>query len=176
MVNAHDGEAAYRFLAGYFRVVCSNGLVTGDITAALRVPHLGDVLSQVLTVTYRIAEESEAMVQVIDAMRQILLTIEEQRLLAQFAIDIRYPLPANVEERDLAPARPSSEDFLRPKRDQDRGQSLWTTYNVIQEWMMVGGIRMPDGRRTRPIGGIDQGLQLNSALWMEAQRLLTTKR
>ena len=176
MVNAHDGEAAYRFLAGYFRVVCSNGLVTGDITAALRVPHLGDVLSQVLTVTYRIAEESEAMVQVIDAMRQILLTIEEQRLLAQFAIDIRYPLPANVEERDLAPARPSSEDFLRPKRDQDRGQSLWTTYNVIQEWMMVGGIRLRDGRRTRPIGGIDQGLQLNSALWMEAQRLLTTKR
>ena len=116
------------------------------------------------------------MVPVIDAMRQILLTTEEQRLLAQFAIDTRFPLPANVEERDLAPARPSPEDFLHPKRDQDRGQSLWTTYNVIQEWMMVGGIRLRDGRRTRPIGGIDQGLQLNSALWMEAQRLLRAVR
>ena len=51
MVNAHDGGAAYRFLAGYFRIVCSNGLVTGDIAAALRVLHLGDVLSQVLSAT-----------------------------------------------------------------------------------------------------------------------------
>ena len=47
LLNSHDGTSSYQMLAGMFRFVCHNGLVCGD-TADIRVPHKGDVASQVI--------------------------------------------------------------------------------------------------------------------------------
>ena len=40
LINSHDGASSYQMLAGVFRFVCCNGLVVGDVTNDIRIPHL----------------------------------------------------------------------------------------------------------------------------------------
>lgn len=48
LLNSHDGTSSYQMLPGLFRAVCQNGLVCGESFGEVRVPHKGDVVSQVI--------------------------------------------------------------------------------------------------------------------------------
>jgi Domain of unknown function (DUF932) len=76
------------------------------------------------------------------------------------------------------------DQILAPRRYDDQGKDLWTTFNVAQENVLRGGLsgiqRNPEGRRvrrvsTREIKGIDGNVQLNRALWTLAERLAELK-
>ena len=75
------------------------------------------------------------------------------------------------------PAPVTSSQLLSPRRVQDYDNDLWTTFNRIQENSIKGGLRgrNKQGRRatTRAVGGIDQDVKLNRALWVLAQALRT---
>ena len=68
-------------------------------------------------------------------------------------------------------------------RPQSAGQSLWTTFNVIQENVIRGGLhgrkRNAEGHirrsQTRAINGIDQNVTLNRALWTLAEGMQKLK-
>ena len=59
--------------------------------------------------------------------------------------------------------------ILVPRRPEDVGNDLWSTFNVLQENLLQGGIlrRSPSNRltRTRRITAIGEDVRLNSALW-----------
>ena len=82
---------------------------------------------------------------------------------------------------DDSPVRP--DQIIQPRRREDAGQSLWTTYNTIQENMIRGGLhgqkRNAEGRirrsQTRPVNGIDQNVTLNRALWTLAEGMQSLK-
>ena len=40
LINSHDGASTYSMMAGMFRYVCCNGLVVGDVSNDIRIPHL----------------------------------------------------------------------------------------------------------------------------------------
>ncbi|MGN4077978.1 DUF932 domain-containing protein, partial [Burkholderia gladioli] len=42
LVNSHDGSSSYQMMGGFFRKVCSNGLVVGNFSKEVRVRHTGD--------------------------------------------------------------------------------------------------------------------------------------
>ena len=82
---------------------------------------------------------------------------------------------------DESPLTP--EQIIEPRRYEDRGDSLWTTFNVIQENIIRGGLhgskRNAEGHirrsRSRPINGIDQNVTLNRALWTLAEGMQRLK-
>jgi hypothetical protein len=39
LLNSHDGSSSYQMLPGYFRAICTNGLVCGQSFGEVRVPH-----------------------------------------------------------------------------------------------------------------------------------------
>ncbi len=53
LLNSHDGSSSYQMLPGLFRAVCQNGLVCGESFGEVRVPHKGDVVSQVIEARMR---------------------------------------------------------------------------------------------------------------------------
>ncbi|MDP1007938.1 DUF932 domain-containing protein, partial [Klebsiella pneumoniae] len=67
LLNSHDGTSSYQMLAGMFRFVCHNGLVCGDTTADIRVPHKGDVVSQVIEGAYGVLDGFERVQNARDA-------------------------------------------------------------------------------------------------------------
>ena len=48
LLNSHDGTSSYQLLSGFFRFVCSNGLIAGDVTNDIRIRHSGNVVDDVL--------------------------------------------------------------------------------------------------------------------------------
>ncbi|MFQ7457958.1 MAG: DUF945 domain-containing protein, partial [Klebsiella michiganensis] len=66
--------------------------------------------------------------------------------------------------------------ILTPRRNEDRQDDLWTTYQRLQENLLKGGLpgRTAQGKRThtRAINGIDGDVKLNRALWVMAENMM----
>jgi hypothetical protein len=172
LLNSHDGTSSYQMLAGMFRFVCHNGLVCGDTLADVRVPHKGNVAQQVIEGAYEVLKGFERVQESRDAMYLITLDEGEQDVLARSALALKYDAPDKVTPVTEA-------QVLTPRRFDDRGTDLWSTFNRIQENLVKGGLngRSAQGRRqrTRPVQGIDQNLRLNRALWMLAEGMRQLK-
>lgn len=172
LLNSHDGTSSYQMIAGMFRFVCHNGLVCGDTLADVRVHHKGNVAEQVIEGAYEILQGFDQVQEARDAMRLITLDEGEQEVLARSALALKYDAPDKV--------RPVTEaQVLMPRRFDDRGSDLWSTFNRIQENLVKGGLHgcNAHGRRqrTRPVQGIDQNVRLNRALWMLADGMRQLK-
>ncbi len=168
IVNSHDGTSSYQMFAGMLRFVCTNSLVAGERFEEVRVPHKGNIQHDIIEGVYTVAEDFPRLIDASETMKETRLSEEEQRVLADASIVARYG-------EEESPIRP--DQILRPRRREDSGQSLWTTYNVIQENMIKGGLhgsrRNAEGRirrsQTRAVNGIDQNVTLNRALWTLAE-------
>lgn len=172
LLNSHDGTSSYQMLGGMFRFVCQNGLVCGDTVADVRVHHKGNVAGQVIEGAYEVLKGFEQVQEARDSMRIITLDASEQDVLARSALALKYDAPDRVTPITEA-------QVLAPRRFDDRGSDLWSTFNRIQENLIKGGLngRNAQGRRqrTRAVQGIDQNVRLNRALWMLADGMRQLK-
>jgi hypothetical protein len=171
LLNSHDGTSSYQMLGGMFRFVCHNGLVCGDTTLDVRVPHKGDVTSHVIEGAYEVLSSFERIEHSRDTMRAITLDEGEAEVFAHSALTLKYAGSGSV---------PITESqLLRPRRFDDRESDLWSTFNRVQENLVKGGLdgRTANGRRqrTRPVQGIDQNVRLNRALWLLAEGMRELK-
>jgi len=168
LLNSHDGSSSYQMLAGVFRFVCQNGMVVGDTVGDIRVPHKGDVISQVIEGAYQVVDSFAAADEQREGMQSLTLPEGEQTAFARAALALRY-------DDDTAPAPITEQQLLTPKRWEDRKPDLWTTFNRVQENMVRGGLRGRNAKgrptTTRPVNGIDQSIKLNRALWVLAAEM-----
>jgi Domain of unknown function (DUF932) len=181
LLNSHDGSSSYQMMAGMFRFVCKNGLVCGNVIEDVRVPHKGDIANDVVQGAYDVLDGFDLIREVRENLQGTKLDQGEQQAFARAALALRYE-PKNTDGGQSEPvaAPPVTESqILRPKRLEDATDDLWTTFNVVQENMMRGGLRgrTASGRRmqTRPVQGIDQGIKLNRALWVLAEEMRRLK-
>jgi len=69
--------------------------------------------------------------------------------------------------------------LLAPRRLEDSGNTLWKTFNRVQENLTKGGLKYKtqNGRRnkTRAITSINRDIQLNKALWTLAEEMKKLK-
>ncbi|MBA4067182.1 MAG: DUF945 domain-containing protein [Isosphaera sp.] len=166
LVNSHDGNCSYRFMAGIFRLVCSNGLIVRSADfGRLTVRHVGgeDFYKQVVRVSRQLAEQTPAIMGRIGRWRGIELTRPQQEAFAAAAMELR---PST----SLEPGQ-----LLTHRRVADDKPDLWTVTNRVQESLIRGGLhtRTASGRRTitRPIKSVDGDVRLNQALWTLAERM-----
>src|SRR3546814_14586167 len=121
-----------------------------------------------------LAEDFPRLIDASETMKAVRLSEDERRLLGEVSLVARYG-------EDESPLRP--EQIIEPRRREDVGDSLWATFNVIQENVIRGGLqgrkRNADGRirraQTRAINGIDQNVALNRALWTLAEGMQSRK-
>jgi hypothetical protein len=173
LLNSHDGTSSYQMLAGCFRFVCQNGMVAGDIIEDLRIGHRGDVQSNVIEGAYTVLKGFEKVDESREIMQQTRLSQEEQALFAHSALMLRY----DIEEGGKAPIQ--ADQLLRAHRREDIGTDLWSTFNVVQENALKGGLRGRTAANarttTRAVTGISQDLKLNQALWALAEGMRQLK-
>lgn len=170
LLNSHDGTSTYQMRAGFYRFVCSNGLVVGeDIFPVLRVKHTGNAVREVIEGSYRVIQDVPALVNSIDGMTQINLQDGERRAFARAALALRFEGGAPITE----------DQALRVRRHDDGKPDLWTTFNVVEENLVKGGMHGRDAnnrfRRVRGIKGIDGNVALNQALWTLTEEMRKLK-
>ncbi len=169
LINSHDGTSSYQMLAGMFRFVCQNGMVTGDTVEDIRVQHRGNIVDNCIEAAYTIVNQFQIANESMGAMKEIQLSRPEQEVFAHAALALKYG-----DEQPITPRQ-----ILLPKRLDDGNDSLWTKFNVVQENLMRGGQhgRASSGRRvtTRPVQSIDNNVKLNKALWILADEMSKLK-
>lgn len=177
--NANDGTSAYDLMAGLFRIQCLNSLVTQTSTIdSVKVRHSGDVMGKVIEGTYRVMGEAEKALAAPADWSQVKLDRDEREIFAEAAHFIRF---ADAEGNVDTAIKP--QQLLMPRRYDDRGDDLWTTFNVAQENVIRGGLRGvgrdANGHRrrttTRAVNGIDQDVKLNKALWTLTEKMAALK-
>jgi hypothetical protein len=159
LLNSHDGTSSYQLLAGIFRMVCSNGLIAGEVCNDIRIRHSGNVVDDVIEGSFTVLDNLENVVSRVDQYKAIPLLPQEQLLIADAAIKMRWDEDAPV----------TAADVLRPRRWEDRKDDLWTVTNRVQESLIRGGVsgRSKTNRRmhTRAVTGVNEDVRLNRALW-----------
>jgi len=179
LINSHDGASSYQMLAGMFRFVCCNGLVVGDVVEDIRIPHKGNIQGEVIEGAFRVLGEFEAVEAHAEAMKALPLDRGEEMALASAALALRFGERTDAETGERVAAPITADQLIEARRFEDRDNSLWTSFQRIQENVMRGGQtgRSAQGRRlqTRPVGSIDRGVSLNRALWMLAEEMRKLK-
>ena len=179
LINSHDGASSYQMLAGMFRFVCCNGLVTGKVVEDVRIPHKGNVEGEVIEGAFRVLDEFDAAEEHMEAMKALPLEAPEQVAFATAALALRFGEQGVANTGGPRPAPVTAGQLLEARRTEDLDHSLWTTFQRVQENVIRGGQsgRSVHGRRlqTRPVGSIDRGVSLNRALWMLAEEMRKLK-
>lgn len=174
IVNSHDGTSAYQMFAGMLRFVCTNSMIAGERFEEVRVQHKGNIEHDIIEGVFTVAEDFPRLIDASEGMKAVRLSWDERRLLGEVSLVARYG-------EDDSPLRP--EQIIEPRRREDVGDSLWTTFNIIQENVVRGGLQgrrsNAEGRirrsQTRAINGIDQNVTLNRALWTLAEGMQRLK-
>lgn len=170
LLNSHDGTSSYQMLAGWFEFLCSNGLVRGDKAGEIRIPHKGDIITEVVQGAHNMLGALRETQEQREAFRGIALSREERLVFAEAALELRY---------DEGKALIQPDQVILPRRREETKNDLWTTFNVAQENLIRGGQRGRNANnhrvRTREIQGIDGSVKLNRALWTLAEKMAELK-
>lgn len=171
LLNSHDGSSSYQLLAGFFRMVCSNGMIAGDVCNDIRIRHSGDVVNDVIEGSFRVLDNINEIGERVETYKATQLALPEQLAFAEAAKTLRW-------DDGEAPITDASQ-IIAARRYEDRKDDLWTVFNRAQENLVKGGLRgrSKSGRRTstREVGGVTENVKLNRALWTLADQLAKFK-
>jgi len=164
--NAHDGTGAGELIKGARRLACDNGLIVDAGTiASQKTRHSGDV-SDVIEGVYELVKEDETLYQTIEEMQAVQMPEPIQRVFAKTAAGLRW-------DTDAAPI--DTDRLLTIRRSADRSSDVFTTFNVIQENLLRGGLRgkNANGGRlsTRAVNSVSENIKINRALWAMAEEI-----
>jgi len=183
LTNSHNRSAAFGLHAGVFRFACANGMVTCDQTfGKISVRHNSQAPLRVVDGSHEIINQAPKLIKNVETMQGIELSKPEREIFANAVLDFILP----DEDKEIITSRDTMiGQILRPRRSADTNNDLWSTFNVIQEKALKGGIsyakRSDNTRRgytrnsTRPVKAIDKNIKLNKALWSMAEQMRDLK-
>jgi len=180
MTNSHDGLQAFKFSVGIFRLVCSNGLVVADEKFSdFKIKHKGYTFTELREVVAKAVADLPAKVEVLNKMRNKILTKEEKSKLALDAMLVRAGITPNSDKANkFEYDEETITDILEPKRDADKGDDLWKVFNVIQEKITQGEFHAAlkgantKVRKVRKIKSFEKDLEVNKKLFKLASALI----
>jgi len=161
LVNSHDGSRPINFEMGLFRLVCSNGLIVKDRDfGGFKERHTKYTLPEVQNMIDQKMEGLNGTVEKINRWTGIEMSAKDRRNFAIEALALRIGEDRQAEEYEIL-------DILGSRRDADNHNTLWHTFNRVQENLIRGGFQM-NNRTARPITNPIQDMVLNQGLWQLA--------
>lgn len=168
LTNSHNGKTGFIIDPALLRLICTNGLVAATSQGTMRYRHTGkdDLTDRVLEGVFSVVEEFPLIADSIEQWQSIQLNQEQRLAFATAALPLRFDEDAGIDPWQLLTAR----------RYGDRKDDLFTTFNVVQENLVRGGLRMARSekgvkRTSREIKSVDRDLKLNRALWTLAAEM-----
>jgi len=171
LTNSHDGTASFRLMHGFYRLVCSNGMVAFTADADVRIKHTATAVERAKVEADKLLEKVRESSRRIEAMQAKVLTPEQQRLFAMQAARLRW----DEDEHGNSPVV-FIEQLLTVRRREDRGDDLWKVFNRVQENVIRGGtvlVRGSTGKQSyaRGVESIDADIKINAGLWQLADEV-----
>lgn len=183
LYNSHDGSSSLKMMAGYFRFVCSNGLIMGEgFNAKMR--HYKSTTNGFEDMLKGILESLPTMLQRIRTMQETEVSYSQVDEFSNAALATRWSdkdVSYTQGDKGIYYDHVSVQDVSVPVRYEDKGLNAWNVFNVAQERIVRGGVRVfsvtdrsPHGtiRKARPIGSVKENVRVNQQLWDAAEDIL----
>jgi hypothetical protein len=174
LYNSHDLGSSFKLIASVWRLVCGNGLMIASDFANFTHRHVGFNKNEFVESADKITNSATLINDQMDYLKGISLGYDEQIAYAESAHKLVYE---NIEDAPIAP-----EKLLAQRRFEDGNNSLWTTFNKVQENIIKGGIKGkafgengPRKVTTRAVQSLDRNIKLNQALWVLTERMAELK-
>ena len=163
LTNSHDGKNAFTFTAGLFRMVCENGLVISTQQFEdVKMRHMGYSFEDLQKNIREMVEKLPLTVESMNKMKQVELTPEQAVEFAQKSLAARFS------QDEIDNIEVNFDELLEPTRHEDRGNDLWSVFNVVQEKLIHGMFNYKYGvkvRKARKIRNFKQDLVINEKLF-----------
>lgn len=160
LINSGNGRTKLSMRAGFYRFVCTNGLIVGRDFADFQVIHSGDFKAEIERGIQLISDQTNQAMSVIDRWINIELSKRKMTEFAEQALKIRFGDQAS----NYDPAK-----VLEATRYEDEGRSLWRVFNRVQEKFVQGGIPGVSANQrnvtSRAITNIQANTEVNQNLW-----------
>jgi len=171
LTNSHDGFSSFKFMVGLYRLVCSNGLIIATKEFAnYSIRHINYTFEELRELVNSVIAAIPTHVEIMNKMQDKALTVSEQRQLALAGLRNRKGDP------ELEVSNALLDELLEPTRKEDEGNTLWNTFNILQEKLMNGGFLIEGkngkARRARQIKAIGKTVGFNQALFKEAAAMI----
>lgn len=171
LTNSHDGKNAFTFTAGLFRMVCENGLVVSSREFEnMKIRHYGYSFEELQETIKSMVEKLPLTVESLNKFRAVELSQEQALEFAKKALTTRFS------DEEIDNIQIDLNELLTPTRPQDRGNDLWSVYNVVQEKIIHGMFDYKYGvksRKARKIKNFKQDLVINEKLYDLALEYVT---
>ena len=174
LTNSHDGFNSFKFMVGLFRLVCSNGLILcSDEMVNMSIRHINYSFEALRTVVSSAIEQIPYIVNTMNTMKNTKLSEAEKKELATAVVKIRKDVE---DDERFSIDEATVMDILMPVREEDKGDDLWTVFNVCQEKLIKGGFQATGKndkvRKQRKITSIKKDVEYNQRLWEIATRFM----
>lgn len=174
LTNSHDGFNSFKFMVGLFRLVCSNGLILcSDEMVNMSIRHINYSFEALRTVVSSAIEQIPYIVNTMNTMKNTKLSEAEKKELATAVVKIRKDVE---DDEKFSIDEATVMDILMPVREEDKGDDLWTVFNVCQEKMIKGGFQSTSKndkvRKQRKITSIKKDVEYNQRLWEIATKFM----
>ena len=181
--NSHNGGSQAQIWAGLFRLVCSNGLVVAmpGLYTNIILKHVGINKEELLKTLTLISDQYAVVGSHINDMIQVDLDKKTAFEFAMKAIAIREPhtfinADGTVNTKKVLTST-NINQVLTPLRGEDKGENLWSIFNLVQEKMVNGGVERTsfgNNRRsvTKGIVNAARNIEYNRQLWTLAESFM----
>ena len=153
--NGCDGKSPLDVYLGVFRLVCSNGLVSGTQLEYEKIKHTQYNQERLPQILNSINNRTKILLEEYNRLKYIPMTIEKAKELAFNAARLRF----GNEDID-------TDQLLTVRRKEDEGNDLWTIYNVIQENLIKEGLLVNrNGNVLTGVNNMSNNIKLNQDLY-----------
>ena len=167
MVNSHDKSSSYQFKLGIYRYICTNGLVIADARfGEFKLTHYNLSDEKINEFHEHIIEFVPQITEVVNKWQELELDRPTTDSFVQEAALIRF---GENKQLDL-----DAVNYTR--RQQDAGNSLWKTFNRVQENLMdcrrlsVFNQETNKSRNATVLKNPQRIVEFNKLLWELASR------
>jgi hypothetical protein len=160
-INSHEGSSALTFRLGFFRMVCSNGLIVGsDLVPQIKVRHTSNGLLKLDNAIEEAMEYQIAAKQSMDRMMDTKVNADTIEQLGKEILKLR--LDDKFSDK-LVP-------LFESKRWEDDKEDLFSVFNVMQENVIRTGFYALNketnvATKIRAIKGVESNVKLNNAMF-----------
>jgi len=168
--NSHNGTSGFSLGAGLYRLVCSNGLIVPtSVSERFNIRHKSFTLDEVKELTENFSKKLPKIEESVSKMMRRILSTDEKIDFVKKASKFRWATGS-------MPTTMNIEDILAPLRKEDSEDNLWTTFNLVQEKFVRGGVeyKTKTGRNSslRSLKNIVSVNYVNTKLWETAESML----
>ena len=172
LTNSHNKSSSFILDLAIFRLVCANMLVIPSKSFVhTSIVHVGFNQDKVRNAINEVTSYIPKIKEQVASFKSIHLTPQEEQMLANAAIDIRFDINTHYIK---------AEELLKVNHQEDELPTLWNVYNRIQEAMIRGGVKMKNlvtnkTFTSKAINGIDATIKFNKELFEVVEKVALLK-